>query len=160
MENNLKTFSYNILKKEIQPAGQVYLGTFLAFSLFFSFFFGNLLFFLIVLIISVFIFLEKEVEIGDEEGNINVAFLEHSFIYGKKEYAYRDVSAFTIHDELFGEEEVNLRFSFKKPNQQDLFIYVPRNVQIAAVYDIIRKHVKEDRDKQLSLTDSIILRFF
>ena len=55
-------FEYKIPKKEIAPAGQVYLGTFLAFALFFSFFFGNLLFFLIVLITSVFIFLEKEVE--------------------------------------------------------------------------------------------------
>lgn len=153
-------FSYRIPKKEIAPAGQVYLGTFLAFSLFFSFFFGNLLFFLIVLIISIFIFLEREVDIADEDGNVLVSFGEHSFIYGKTEYFYRDVLSFTLHEELFGEREEHLRITFKRGSMQDLFILIPEHVQRRNIYDIIHKHVRENKDKTLSLTDSIVLRFF
>ena len=153
-------FEYKIPKKEIAPAGQVYLGTFLAFALFFSFFFGNLLFFLIVLIIAIFIFLEKEVEIADEEGNINVGFYESNFHYGRRDYNYFECLSFTLHAEVFGEKENFLRVTFKSPAQTDLFIYIPDDVQKNTLYDIIRKSVKEDSKKELSLTDQIVLRFF
>lgn len=154
------SFEYLIPKKNIAPAGQIYLGTFLAFSLFFSFFFGNLLFFLIVLIIAIFIFLEKEVEVGDENGNIKVGFYEDRFLYAKKEHRYMDVLSFTMHKELFGEKVNFLRITFKSPSKQDLFIYVPEDVQMKYIYDIIRKSVREDSKKELSVTDSIVLKFF
>lgn len=153
-------FEYLIPQKEIAPAGQVYLGTFLAFALFFSFFFGNLLFFLIVLIISIFIFLEKEINVADEEGNINVGFYESGFHYATKDYRYPDCLSFTFHREVFGERETYLRITFKSPAQTDLFIYVPERVQSGKIYDIIRKHVREDSTKELSLTEQIVLRFF
>jgi hypothetical protein len=154
------SFEYTIPKKESQPAGQVYLGTFLAFSLFFSFFFGNLLFFLIVLIICVFIFLEREVEIGDEKGNIHVGFFPDGFLYGKKFHPYSEVLSFTMHTEIFGDEEKYLRITFKSPGKQDLFISVPESVQNKTIYDIIRRSVREDNKKEISLTDAIVLRFF
>ena len=153
-------YEYAIQKKESAPAGQIYLGTFLAFTLFFSFFFGNLLFFLIVLIISVFIFLEKEVDLGDEYGNILVGFYEDGFHYAKKDYKYSEVLSFTFSDEIFGEKENYLRITFKSPGKPDLFISVPEDVQKNKIYDIIRKSVKEDSTKELSLTDQIVLRFF
>lgn len=153
-------FEYTISKKEIAPAGQIYLGTFLAFALFFSFFFGNFLFFLIVLIISIFIFLEKEVDLTDVNGNINVGFYETGFHYGKKDFNYNDCLTFNFSDEVFGEKESYLRIIFKSPAQTDLFIYVPGEVQKKAVYDIIRTSVKEDTLKELSITDQIVLRFF
>lgn len=153
-------FEYVIPQKEIAPAGQVYLGTFLAFALFFSFFFGNLLFFLIVLIISIFIFLEKEVDIADENGNIDVGFYESGFHYAKRDYRYNEVLSYTFHTEVFGEPQNYLRITFKSPASADLFIYMPKSVQKHSIYDIIRKHVKEDPRKELSLTDQIVLRFF
>ena len=153
-------FEYVIPQKKVQPAGQVYLGTFLAFALFFSFFFGNLLFFLITLIISVFIFLEKEVDVSDEFGNIKVGFYEDGILYAKKEYPYFDCLSFTFHSEVFGEKENYLRLTFKSPGRQDLFIFIPDEVQIKTIYDIIRKSVKEDSKKELSLTEQIVLRFF
>lgn len=156
--NNL--FEYTIPKKESAPAGQIYLGTFLAFTLFFSFFFGNLLFFIIVLIISIFIFLEKEIETSDEFGNIKVGFYNNSFHYAKKDYQYLDVLSFTFVDEVFGESENYLRITFKSPAQPDLFIFVPEYVQKNKIYDIIRKSVKEDSGKELSFTDQVVLRFF
>ena len=153
-------FEYKIRKSEVAPAGQVYLGTFLAFALFFSFFFGNILFFLIVLIISIFIFLEKEVDMADEEGNINVRFYDSGFHYGKHDYRYPDCISFTMHGEIFGEKENFLRITFRSPAQADLFIYIPDWVQKNTLYDIIRKSVKEDPKKELTLTEQIVLRFF
>lgn len=153
-------FEYVIPQKDIAPAGQIYLGTFLAFALFFSFFFGNLLFFLIVLIISVFIFLEKEVNLADEEGNLHVSFYESGFHYAKKDYRYSEVLSFNFTNELFGDPTIFLRITFKSPTMTDLFIYVPETVQKERVYDIIRKSVREDRSKELSFTDQIVLRFF
>jgi hypothetical protein len=153
-------FEYIILRRETAPAGQVYLGTFLAFALFFSFFFGNLLFFLIVFIISIFIFLEKEDSVGDEWGNIKVGFYEYYFKYGKKEYDYGECLSFTIHEELFGQFEKNIRITFKSGSRQDLFISIPDTVQTRNIYDIIRKSVKEDPAKELTFTEQIVLRFF
>lgn len=153
-------FEYTIPKREVAPAGQIYLGTFLAFSLFFSLFFGNLLFFLIVLIISIFIFLEKEVDLSDEFGNINVGFYSSGFHYAKKDYTYHEILSFTFHDELFGVPERYLRITFKSPAIPDLFIFLPDDVQKKAIYDIIVKHAKEDPKKDLTLTEQIILRFF
>ncbi len=153
-------YEYTIPKKEFAPAGQIYLGTFLAFALFFSFFFGNLLFFLIVLIISIFIFLEKEVEIGDEFGNVHVGFYQDGFHFAKKDYQYSDILSFSFSEEVFGERERYLRVTFKSPARPDLFIYMPGEVQKKDVYDIIRKSVKEDPRKELSLTEQIVLRFF
>lgn len=153
-------FSYTIPKREAAPAGQLYLGTFLAFSLFFSFFFGNLLFFLIVLIISIFIFLERETDTGNPDGTTEVNFSDTGVLYGSKEYQYKDLSSFTIYEELFGEREVHIGLSFKSPGRQEMFIPAPNDVQIQAIYDIIVKHVRENRDKTLSLTDAIVLRFF
>lgn len=151
---------YQIPKKQTAPVGQVYLGTFLAFTLFFSFFFGNILFFLIVLIISVFIFLEKEVSVENEWGNISVGFYQDGFHFAKKDYHYKDVLSFTMHEEIFGEPERNLRITFKSPSRSDLFIHIPEDVQKEDVYDIIRKSVKENPNKELSLTDQIVLKFF
>jgi hypothetical protein len=153
-------FEYSIPKKEVAPAGQVYLGTFLAFALFFSFFFGNLLFFLIVLIISIFIFLEKEVDLSDEYGNINVGFYDSGFHFAKKDYRYPQCLSFTMHSDVFGNGEDYLRVTFKSPAQSDLFISIPGPVQKKGIYDIIRKHVREDSTKELSLTEQIVLRFF
>ena len=153
-------FEYIIPKKESAPAGQIYLGTFLAFTLLFSFFFGNLLFFLIVLIIAIFIFLEKEVEIADESGNIKVGFYSDSFYYANKEYKYSSLLSFTFVDEVFGENEKYLRITFKSPAQPDLFIFIPEHVQRNKIYDIIHKSVKEDSSKELSFTDQVVLRFF
>jgi hypothetical protein len=157
---NQNFFEYNIPKREYAPAGQIYLGTFLAFSLFFSFFFGNLLFFLIVLIISIFIFLEKEVDVSDEFGNIKVGFYPNYFHYAKKDYKYSEILSFSFSEEVFGEREEYLRITFKSPAQQDLFIYLPTDVQKSKIYDIISKSVREDSTKELSLTDQIVLRFF
>lgn len=153
-------FEYNIPKKDVAPAGQIYLGTFLAFALFFSFFFGNLLFFLIVLIISVFIFLEKEVDMVDEEGNILVGFYADHFHYAKKDHKYSDILSFTFSDEIFGIEERYMRITFKSPAAQDLFILMPEAVQKNKIYDIIRKSVREDSKKELTLSEQIVLRFF
>ncbi len=158
--NSADFFEYIIQKKERAPAGQIYLGTFLAFILFFSFFFGNLLFFLIVFIISIFIFLEKEVDVSDELGNVLVGFYGDGFIYGHKNYKYSEALSFTFSDEIFGEKEVYLRITFKSPAQPDLFVFVPEDVQKNKIYDIIRKSVNEDSSKELSITDQIVLRFF
>lgn len=155
-----KEYGYLIPKKEVQPAGQLYLGTFLAFALFFSFFFGNLLFFLIVFVISVLIFLEKDVDISDKEGNLAVRFSKDLFVYGLKEYLYKEVESFTMHEELFGEKLTHLRIVFKSPGKQDLFIPIENSVQKEKIYDIIKKNVKEDRARELSLVDSLVLRFF
>lgn len=157
-QNNF--FEYTIPKKEIAPAGQVYLGTFLAFSLFFSFFFGNLLFFLIVLLISIFIFLEKEVDVSDEFGNIKVGFYEDGFHFAKRDHRYSEVLSFSFSEEVFGDKEAYLRITFKSPAKTDLFIYIPEYVQKKALYDIIRKSVKENPDRELSFTEQIVLRFF
>jgi hypothetical protein len=153
-------FEYTIPKREVAPAGQIYLGTFLAFALFFSFFFGNLLFFLIVLIISIFIFLEKEVEIADEQGNVRVGFYEHGMHFARKDYDYGSMLSYTFSEEIFGDKEEYLRITFKSPAQNDLFIFIPHNVQKREIRDIISKHVKEDTQKDLSFTEQIVLRFF
>jgi len=154
------SFEYTIPKKELAPAGQIYLGTFLAFALFFSFFFGNLLFFMIVLIICIFIFLEKEVEIGDEFGNVHVGFYNDRLHFARRDYYYSDILSFTSSEEVFGEKERYLRITFKSPAVPDMFIYLPEEVQKKDVYDIIRKSVREDSRKDLSLTEQIVLRFF
>jgi hypothetical protein len=151
---------YEIPKKSNAPVGQVYLGTFLAFILFSSFFFGNLLFFLIVLIISIFIFLEKEVDNENQNGNIDVGFYENYFHYGRNNFEYRDCLSFTFYDELFGSSEEYVRIVFKSRGKPDLFIFIPETVQKKDIYAIIRKSLKEDSSKELSFTDKIVLRFF
>lgn len=153
-------FEYTIPEKEFAPAGQIYLGTFLAFSLFFSFFFGNILFFLIVLIICIFIFMEKEVKISDDQGNVHVGFYEDRVHFANKDYFYTDILSFTFSEEIFGEKERYLRITFKSPARPDMFIFMPADVQKNDLYDIIRKSVKEDDTKVLSLTEQIVLRFF
>ncbi len=151
---------YLIPHKQIAPAGQVYLGTFLAFALFFSLFFGNLPFFLIVLIISVFIFLEKEKDSALNPEGINVYFSDNYFMYDDERFFLKDCLSFTLHKELFGQPEKHLRLVFKSVSKQDLFIDVPNHVQTAKLCDIIRKSVKEDLKKELSFSEQLVLRFF
>jgi hypothetical protein len=153
-------FEYTIPKRDVAPAGQIYLGTFLAFSLFFSLFFGNILFFLIVLIISIFIFMEKDEEVTDEFGNVRVGFYQDGFHFANKDYKYKDVFSFSFSEEIFGTRQEYLRITFKSPAHPDLFIFIPGEMQKRMVYDIIRKSVKEDSKKELSFTEQIVLRFF
>jgi hypothetical protein len=156
----MNNFEYFINEKERAPAGQVYLGAFLATTLFVSFFFGSLLFFILVLIISIFIFLDKEVSQADEYGRVKVSFGDNGFSYGRTYYNYSDCRSFSIHKELFGEEELYLRFSFVSRGRQDLFIYLPTEMHLKKVYDIIYKSVKEDKNKKLSFTEELFIRFF
>ena len=153
-------FEYYINEKERRPAGQVYLGAFLAAVLFFSFFFGSLLFFIIVLIISVFIFLDKSEKEGDEFGRVKVVFAEKNFAYGRRIYNYDEVKSFTLHDEIFGLEELHLRITFNAGGRTDLFIYAPTQMHSKNIYDIIAKSVKEDKKKVLSFTEQLFIKFF
>lgn len=156
----MHNFEYFINEKERAPGGQVYLGAFLAAALFFSFFFGSLLFFIIVLIICVFIFLDKDAKIGDEYGRIKVIFSDKYFSYGQEKYSYEICKSFTVHRELFGQEVLFLRISFKAGDKQDLFIYIPSEMHLKNVYDIIRQSVKENKGKSLTFTDQLFIRFF
>ena len=153
-------FEYFINEKERQPAGQVYLGAFLAATLFLSFFFGSFLFFLIVVIVCVFVFLDKGVPEGDEWGRIKVVFAHEYFSYGRRKYNYSAISRFSVSKELFGVEDIYLRLGFVARGNTDLFVHVPSDVHLKKIYDIIVKSVREDKRKTLSLADQIFIRFF
>jgi hypothetical protein len=153
-------FEYYVNEKERAPAGAVYLGAFLAATLFLSFFFGSFLFFLTVLILCVFVFLDKGERVGDEWGRIKVVFAPEYFSYGKKRYNYNDLSRFSVHKELFGNEEIYLRFGLRARGNTDMFVYVPTDVHLKNIYDIIGRSVKEDSGKKLSLAEQIFIRFF
>jgi hypothetical protein len=153
-------FEYYINEKERAPAGQVYLGAFLAATLFLSFFFGSLLFFIIVLIVCVFVFLDKGVPEGDEWGRVKVVFAPDHMSYGRRKYNYNQLSRFAVSKELFGNEEIYLRISLLARGNTDLFIYVPTQVHLKNIYDIISRSVREDKKKTLSLTDQVFIKFF
>lgn len=156
----MNSFEYYINEKERAPAGQVYLGAFLAATLFFSFFFGSILFFLIILIICIFVFLDKGEKVGDEWGRVKVVFSETFFSFGEKKYNYTDLSRFTVHQEIFGAEEINLRFGLRARGETDIFVHVPTPMHLKKIYDIIGQSVREDKNKKLSLTDQIFIKFF
>lgn len=156
----MDSFEYFINEKEKAPAGQVYLGAFLAAILFFAFFFGSLLFFISIVIVCIFIFLDKDTKIGDEFGRIKVVFNHDSFTYAKDKYAYNQLSSFTIYNEVFGVEDLYIRIKFKIRGKQDLFIPLSTDFHLKSVYDIIRKSVKEDKNKSLNFTEQLFLKFF
>jgi hypothetical protein len=157
----MSVFEYYINEQKRAPAGQVYLGSFLAVCLFLSFFLGSFLFFVIILIISTIIFLEKEELEGDEFGRIKVVFGDTFFSYGNKKYLYSNCKSFTFHEDISTNwEESFLRLTFLTKGLTDLFVFVPSEVHTRKIYDIIRQSVKEDKTKKLSFTDQIFLRFF
>jgi hypothetical protein len=161
VENQNKLiYSYKLPAQEKAPGGQVYLGAILAFMLFFSFFFGSILFFLIIVIISVFLFLSKDEVYTSLDGNVWVGIYDDMVVYGPKAYRFKEIRNFSIHNEVFGEEQFYLRIKLSKPGSQDVFIPIGTEMQKNTVYDIIRKSVVEDKNRILSLTDQIVLKFF
>ncbi len=162
-------YSFTIYKKDIHVPGKVYLGVFLAFVLFFAFMFGNILFFVIVCMITFLIFLSK-----DREENIEVYIFDDGILYGNTSYKYSDLLSYSIINQVFELPKPFLRLTFKSPLYQDAYIDLSGeesltptlsdreggSANIDMIKNAIGSNLKENKDQKISLVDEIILGFF
>lgn len=156
---NLNTngdFFWIIKKSEYSPSGQVYLGAFLAMCIFGAIYIGDLLFLIIVVLASLFIFLSKE------DGNKNqiCTIGKKSIIYEEKEYFYEDLLEYSILENIWDIEVKVLALKSKNLLNTTIFIPIDLNVEINKIRAIIPKSLKENNGQDISLLDKIMLRFF
>jgi hypothetical protein len=142
--------------------GKLYLGAFIAFLLFLSFILGNLYFFFIILVCSVFIFLS----ISDKDSDERSFLLDESGIHIQNTlYSFDSLQNFCMLENVFGDSVNYLRLTFKSPLEIDLFIELPveradgEDLDIIKFKKILGSKVIE-KNKDLTFIDALTLRFF
>lgn len=155
MEEPRILYSYTVPRKEMTINGKVYLGVFLAFSLFFSFIFGNILFFTIVVMLTFLIFLSKE-----RYEDLEVFFFEGGIVSGNSAYYFEDLLSYSFVEKVFEIEKLFLKLTFKSALQQDVYIDIVDYEDLYNVGEILSNRVKEEKKSEISLVDEIILAFF
>jgi hypothetical protein len=151
-----KNFFWFVDKEEMSASGQVYLGAFIATSIFAAFYMQNVLFIVIVLVCSLFIFLSK-----NKSQNKEICSLEKDFIfYENKIYEYENLKSYSFIEELWGKKMYILILQNKNILEPVVFIPVDKNVEISKICAIIPKSLKEEKSPSLTLVDKVMLRFF
>jgi hypothetical protein len=151
-----KNFFWFVNKSEMSPGGQVYLGAFLAVAFFAALYTQNLLFIMIIITCSVFIFLSK-----DKSEEQVLCSLERDFIYFEnKAYMWNEVKSYSFVDLVWDKEVKILLLQNKNVLEPKVFIPIDKNVEINKIRVIIPKLLREDKDVNLTFADKVMIRFF
>lgn len=147
--------TFSVKKDPETVADKIYLGLFLALCLFFAFLFGNLLFTLIVAILSVFIMLSYDTD------NILHCLIARDFIaFGKEQIPYEDIRYFNIVENSLDRNKEYIKISFRNYLRTNQYIPLPENVQKETIYAILSAKLDESPAQNLSFVEMLMLRFF
>lgn len=159
----MKQFAYRMpdveFWVEVQTDGaadKIYLGLFLAVCLLVSVLFGNLLFLLIVGILSLGIMLAHSSRGGKEKCVLNkdgVSF-EGNF------YHWKDFRDFSVVENTLDKGRQYIRFAFQNYLNPHIYIPLPDSVQKETIYAILSAHLEENAEPRLSVVEMLMLKFF
>lgn len=146
---------FRVTKHKETAADKIYLGLFLALCLFFSVIFGNLLFTLMVIILSAIIMLSYS------SGKDSVCVLGKEGVnFEGQFYFWEDLKYFSIvQNQIDGNKEY-IRLSFRNYLNPNTYVPLPQNVQKETIYAILSSHLEESPNANLSLAEMSMLRFF
>jgi hypothetical protein len=143
------------VRKE-SAADKIYLGLFLAICLLVSVLFGNLLFILIVGILSFGIMMAYST-FGDRErcviGKDGIEF-ERNF------YVWKNLRDFAIVENSMDGGRQYIRLAFQNYLNPHTYIPLPSNVQKETIYAIMSAHLEENPEPRLSIVEMSMLKFF
>jgi hypothetical protein len=146
---------FKVLKKKETLSGKIYLGFFMAFCIFLSIVFGNLLFTVLVVIISFFIMASNEDFSQETLCHIN----KSSIVYGSSAYAYKNIKYFSIVENEIENNQVYLKLSFADYITPNVYIALDQQVQKEMLYAIMSARLDENPSQKLSFVEMIILKF-
>lgn len=143
-------------KSQETAADNIYLGLFLALCLFVAVLFGNLLFTVMVVILSIFIMLSYSSSLDRAKCKID----RQGIFYEKSFYPWDDLRYFDIVENVLDNKKEYLRLSFNNYLNPHVYIPIPINVQRETLYVIMSAHLEESSNAKLSLAEMLMLRFF
>lgn len=143
------------VRKE-SAADKIYLGLFLAICLFLAVLFGNLLFTLIVGILSLGIMMAYSTSGNREKCVIN----KEGIAFEKNFYNWKDVRDFAFVENTVDEGRQYIRLAFQNYLNPHTYIPLPDNVQKETIHAILSAHLEENEQSKLSIVEMLMLRFF
>lgn len=145
------------IDKDPETTGdKIYLGLFLALCLFSAILFGNLLFIIIVSILSVFIMLSYSTSPLQAKCKIT----KDGIQYEKDFFNWEGIRYFDIVENNLDNSKSYIRLSFQNYLNQHTYIPIPKHVQKDTLYAILQLHVEENPSQKLSIIEMLMLRFF